>query len=588
MYKILLVDDDREFRTNVAELLTLEGFDVVQAANGLIGLELARDTLPDLIICDINMPEIGGYEVLQELRQDFATANTAFIFLSSNIEQDQVREGMNLGADDYLTKPINNHTLLSTTRSRLKRMELSKQDQIRRYAQTLVTIQETERENLSMILRNHFGNMLSDLKLTLSSLSRLPEGAKQTTLDTSNNLLDHMINEVESMSHSLYPTTLKYHGIVATLYILVEAIRGRTQLQIDVVTNGLEAIDNESPLAIATYRIVQEALLNIEEHSQATHAEVKLWVEEDYLRLQIIDNGIGVNLEQIIERDENTGIIGMRERAQLLNGEFIILSDSDSGTQILAKLPIFSSQLQVTSSSMLQMREINRTMPAVEATHSTSSKAKVAVFDPNEISRWGLQYAVDNIEDFSVIHSLDDPAEIIPALTSSAPDIILAVLSSQSLQESQDMITEIRSQFEDIHIIVLANVIDYSYAQTLINCGSDGYVTKSSSLDEILQAIEAVLNKKNYIAQNVMATMPVKKQEQDDNEDLDAFSTLTDREREIFFLVIDGSSNRDISQQLFISPRTVETHRRNLMHKLGVRGAKNLMHYALNRGLLGK
>ena len=119
--KILVIEDEPEMRRNLTTILRLEKFEVSQAENGRIGLDLARKNVPDLILCDVMMPEMDGHGVLQALREDSKTANVPFIFLTAKGEKADQRSGMNLGADDYLTKPVAKDDLLSAISARLKR-----------------------------------------------------------------------------------------------------------------------------------------------------------------------------------------------------------------------------------------------------------------------------------------------------------------------------------------------------------------------------------------------------------------------------------------------------------------------------------
>ena len=123
MKKILVIEDEPEMRRNLATILKLEKFNVVQAENGRAGLETAKKELPDMILCDVMMPEMDGHSVLQALREDSKTATTPFIFLTAKGEKQDFRSGMNLGADDYLTKPIAKDELLKAIEARLKRSE---------------------------------------------------------------------------------------------------------------------------------------------------------------------------------------------------------------------------------------------------------------------------------------------------------------------------------------------------------------------------------------------------------------------------------------------------------------------------------
>lgn len=128
MKKILLIEDDVVMRENTAEILGLAGFAVVTAENGKKGVQLAKETLPDLIICDIMMPELDGYGVLHVLSKEPAMASIPFIFLTAKAEKSELRKGMELGADDYLTKPFEDTELLNAVECRLKKSEMLRKE----------------------------------------------------------------------------------------------------------------------------------------------------------------------------------------------------------------------------------------------------------------------------------------------------------------------------------------------------------------------------------------------------------------------------------------------------------------------------
>src|SRR5204863_9370518 len=108
MKKILVIEDEPEMRRNITTLLRYQDYRPIEAENGRIGVALARREKPDLVLCDVMMPELDGHGVLRALQQDAEMALIPFIFLTAKGEKDDLRSGMNLGADDYLTKPVAN------------------------------------------------------------------------------------------------------------------------------------------------------------------------------------------------------------------------------------------------------------------------------------------------------------------------------------------------------------------------------------------------------------------------------------------------------------------------------------------------
>lgn len=119
--KILVIEDHAVMRRNVVTILTMEGYPAISAPNGREGLALARSEMPDLILCDVLMPEMDGYELLRALREDPATAAIPFVFLTAKGDRTDQRAGMNLGADDYLTKPASRDELVATLDARFAR-----------------------------------------------------------------------------------------------------------------------------------------------------------------------------------------------------------------------------------------------------------------------------------------------------------------------------------------------------------------------------------------------------------------------------------------------------------------------------------
>jgi DNA-binding NarL/FixJ family response regulator len=123
MKKILVIEDEPEMRRNITALLRYYDYKPIAAENGREGVEAARREKPDLILCDVMMPELDGYGVLRALQTEPRLARIPFIFLTAKGEKDDLRSGMNLGADDYLTKPVGNADLVQAIETRLRRSE---------------------------------------------------------------------------------------------------------------------------------------------------------------------------------------------------------------------------------------------------------------------------------------------------------------------------------------------------------------------------------------------------------------------------------------------------------------------------------
>lgn len=127
MKKILIIEDNADVRENLEEILELSGYDITSAENGKVGVQKALANPPDLILCDIMMPELDGFGTLNILSKRPATADVPFIFLTAKSEKEDFRRGMNLGADDYITKPFYKDELLQVVETRMRKSERLKE-----------------------------------------------------------------------------------------------------------------------------------------------------------------------------------------------------------------------------------------------------------------------------------------------------------------------------------------------------------------------------------------------------------------------------------------------------------------------------
>ncbi|MEA5541962.1 EAL domain-containing protein [Limnoraphis robusta Tam1] len=182
MTKILIIEDEEAIRENISELLELEGFEVETTTNGIEGLKQAKHIIPDLIICDVMMPKLDGYGVLMELRKHPETANIPFVFLTAKTERTDLRQGMNLGADDYLTKPCSSEELLDAIAARLQRTAQQQEHikQLERYDQLtgLLNLQALETDGSlqqAIAQRNNQKNLVPFLLLGLDRFQRVNE-----------------------------------------------------------------------------------------------------------------------------------------------------------------------------------------------------------------------------------------------------------------------------------------------------------------------------------------------------------------------------------------------------------------------------
>jgi DNA-binding response OmpR family regulator len=189
--QVLIIEDQPQVRANISQILTLEGFETLTAADGEAGLKLATQHHPDLILCDIMMPSVSGYQVVKRLREQPDTLDIPFIFLTAKAKREDLRQGMDLGADDYITKPFTPQELLQAIRSRLDRQTNQQQaytqkiDQLTKAITESIPIEiQTPLKNIvemSGVMRSHYGSidpremvrMLSEIEDCSHHLDRL-------------------------------------------------------------------------------------------------------------------------------------------------------------------------------------------------------------------------------------------------------------------------------------------------------------------------------------------------------------------------------------------------------------------------------
>jgi signal transduction histidine kinase len=267
MQKILVIEDEELVRVNIIELLEAEDFEVVAAPNGRIGVQLAQAHSPDLIICDIRMPEQDGLGVLRQLRQDSATATIPFIFLTASGDRTDLRQGMELGADDYLVKPCTTTELLQAIAARLtKQLVVTQLQQQVQELQQLSVLKDEFLSEASHDLRAPLANMkiaIQLLKVASTDEQRqryLNLLEKECDRETAlvNDLLD--LQRIEANTYSLSPQPL---SLPTWIPFVIEPFESRVQQQQQ--TLAIEISENLPPLIVdplSLQRVLTELLNN--------------------------------------------------------------------------------------------------------------------------------------------------------------------------------------------------------------------------------------------------------------------------------------------------------------------------------------
>lgn len=607
MTSILVLEDEQALLENVLQTLEMEGFEVLEAGDGLTGLQIAREQLPDLILCDIAMPGLDGFEVLAALQSNITTATIPFIFLTARASREDLRRGMELGADDYLTKPFAPHELLAAVRTRLDKQTSHEIRQLRIFANKLVMMQELDRRHLAQELQNEVGHMLSGLKLMLSLSEQMSPDLIQSTIADARTQINQTLNRLNDHLLNLWPEALDRLGLLPALIWLFQRYTAQTRIHVDFQQTQLDRNFSEE-VKTAAYRIVQEALANVAQHAQIDRVLVRGWVEDNVLNIQIIDEGVGFHLPKAISQDTAIGLIGIRERVTAVGGNLSIVTAPQDGTQIFIVIPLkedlpgisvnqpWPSSIPTETTRHLSMpanadklNELMVNQRSVFSARNDENTITIGLAVANDIMRYGLKNLFSFDGDFKVVGETATGREVIHLVEQTTPNVLVLDISVGSEVNIVNITQHLAEYSPQTKILVLSSYSEEAYFLEAFRSGATGYVLRNTDADTLVEAIREVNAGHRYLGpdlsdQLVETYIDLKQLEAEPH--LDAYSTLTNREREVLHLVLEGYTNMQIAEQLVISHRTVEIHRSNMMHKLGVKNKIELIRYAVRRNIL--
>jgi two-component system, sensor histidine kinase and response regulator len=362
MKKILVIEDEPQIRENIQEILQLSNFDAISAPNGVEGLELAQHQMPDLIICDIMMPELDGFSVLQALRHIRSTANIPLIFLTAKSERASLRQGMEFGANDYLTKPFEPDELIRAIQVQLERQE-----------------------RLDQRVQSRLNELCNSITLSLPHELHTP-------LNGILGMSELMIDEPEGMSveerleiaQAIRESALRLHRLTQNFLLYAEleiAARDKTRIQrwqsqpatsfaksaiaevaqqkakqvFRLLDLKLELQDAPLPILEAHLRKIIEELVDnaFKFSSQGTPVQIFSDVDADGYHLQVIDQGRGMTPAQIAssraylqferklyeQQGSGLGLTIVKRLVELYEGSLSIQSKFGDRTCVYIDLP---------------------------------------------------------------------------------------------------------------------------------------------------------------------------------------------------------------------------------------------------------
>lgn len=365
--KILIVEDEEAIRENVAAWLTFEGYDVTTARNGREGVEKALQVLPDLMLCDITMPELDGYGVLLDLQANPRTSAIPFIFLTARADKSFVRHGMEMGADDYITKPFTREELLAAIAARINRRDAfvgevrQEVDELKTKIIRLVS-HELRTPLASLVFVQHLierqlGNLgeyeLKELLQTMRvGTDRLEHIVQQAVLLTQ---IEGGVYTVESVAESSVPVYL--------WHLLPPAIEAARRYAYRNRYNPIQKTEHDPDVALlgdtmllkhALIEVISNAL-NFSPPDETVF--INQWIADGTYWVSILDQGIGMTESEIERARASFEQIGRESREQqgmgvgldlahqlisLHRGTLDLRSVPQKGTQVTIGLPIYA------------------------------------------------------------------------------------------------------------------------------------------------------------------------------------------------------------------------------------------------------
>lgn len=355
---ILIVDDTPNNLRLLSTTLTEQGYKVRSVINGSMALMGVQAAPPDLILLDIKMPDMDGYEVCQHLKADEQTREIPVIFISALDEVFDKVKAFSIGGVDYITKPFQLEEVLARVENQLKlrRLQAQLQAQNHRLQQTEAELLKAleqerslkqkieematleERNRIARDIHDSLGHALTALNIQMQTATRLwqVDPVQALSFLTQAQRLGAMaMKEVRQSVSALRADAQDEQPLEVAIESLVADFRQGTG--VSVSTNVKLCVPVPSQVVKTLYRIVQEALTNISKYAQATVVKIKLVAINDSVCLTVEDNGRGFSLNQ---KTIGFGLQGMQERVAALEGYFHLETQLGAGCRITVELPL--------------------------------------------------------------------------------------------------------------------------------------------------------------------------------------------------------------------------------------------------------
>jgi len=356
---ILIVDDVPMNLLILSEILKKSGYNTFTVTDGFSALKAAEEKMPDIILLDIMMPGIDGYEVCRRLKEDKKLCEIPVIFISALSDSQTIVEAFSYGGVDYITKPFQPEEVTARVKTHIKLYQQSKelqelnahlvesQEKLQKFSTHLQTIREEERNLLGTEIHDKIGQILVALKIDMGIwrnkvLYKLENNISTEILENFNeliNIVDNTISTARKITSNLKSDALEILGFIETSKLYCAEFESVYKINCSLETS-ISKLELDEKQKTGFYKILQEALLNSSRRLNTTIVKVKISLNENIFVMEIDDNGKILNDETEIN-SEAFLLLNMNERVLLLNGKLIINTKEDGANIIRVEVPYF-------------------------------------------------------------------------------------------------------------------------------------------------------------------------------------------------------------------------------------------------------
>lgn len=314
---ILVIEDEINIKDTLSDILELKGYRVTSETDGQAGFFSAIKEKPDLILCDIMMPKMNGFEVLEAVRSYMKTRTIPFIFLTAKDDLDDFREGMDLGADDYLLKPINSAKLYEVIEYRLEK-----------HQNLLEKGQHLENTRVGKDLHDTLQQTLLGLNMQIRKTCELAESERMKK-ETEKSL------EYIQLAISQLRLILEFgedhsdQDLFGRIEQMTENLKGYIDFQIKLENKTRHEVKGE--ISRIVFKVMQEIMNNTIKHAKAKNLLIIITEHGSEICIDISDDGVGFDLNAVTHK---RGLSNVEERLQKINGSLDICSETGQGTRI--------------------------------------------------------------------------------------------------------------------------------------------------------------------------------------------------------------------------------------------------------------